>query len=190
MAKSRRPASAARARLAAASVGVQLGLVRPLLRHVEAQENRCHRSEPLARSAVDVIHRIEVQNLRGCGLRRSRYRMETVDRAHVDARGVRDADAGPADRPGHGLMIVPHHAWRRMRRACPEPVRAAPSADRTYRCRPYACSLARRRSSSRACDSAIHARNTCSACSASRLRNARTICRCLRTVARIPRLLS
>ena len=190
MAKSRRSASAARATLTAASVGVQLGVVRPLLRHVEAQEDRRHRSDPLARSAVDANHRIEVQNLRGCGLRRSRYRLDTVDRAHVDAHGVRDADAGPANRLGHGLMIVPHHACRRMRRACPEPVRAAPSADRTSRCLPYACSLARRRSSSRACDSAIHPRNTCSACSASRLRNARTICRCLRTVARIPRLLS
>src|SRR6476469_9260551 len=87
-----------------------VGLDQDLLagrRRVDTLVNRRHRARRHARAAVDALLRVDVEHRHRRELRLVLARMDAVDRADIDARGVFGADARIGDDEGHDDSFSP-----------------------------------------------------------------------------------
>src|SRR5712691_3255523 len=81
--------------------------VRPLLRGLVERENRLDRTGRDAGSAVDALVGMNIKHLSRSVIRFVLPRVNTIDRAHIDAGRVFRADARFADDVGHSEMPGP-----------------------------------------------------------------------------------
>jgi len=80
--------------------------MRPLFRDEILREDRLHGACGLARAAVDADFGVDVQHLGRLEVVLVLPRVDAIDRANLDARGVLGADARLSDYVGHFRVFL------------------------------------------------------------------------------------
>src|SRR5581483_3171978 len=95
-------------------VGVDLGEVLPFLREIVERENRSHGANRNTGSAVNALHGIDVELGLALVRRLIFARMDTVDRAYIDAGRVFRSDAGFCNYIGHLALLERFRRFNRL----------------------------------------------------------------------------
>src|SRR6266568_3529507 len=95
-------------------IGVYGREVLPLLREIIERENCGHGADWNTGSAVNALHRADVKLGLAFEGRLIFARMDTVDRAHIHARGVFRSDAGLSNHVGHLALLERFRRFNRL----------------------------------------------------------------------------